>query len=353
MKVLFVVPYPPEKAASQRFRVEQFLPYLRSQGVRYKLASFWDAETFAILYTKGRILQKVAGTLKGFLKRLLLLPQLQRYDYVFLHREATPVGPPWFEWMAAKVLRKKLIFDFDDAIWLENTSEENEPAAKYKQHYKVAKICAWSYKVSAGNYYLQHYALQFNSQAVYLPTTVDMGKYNQLKHQETAQVTIGWTGSHSTLPYLKLLEPVLQRLEQKHTFDFVVIADRAPDLDLRSLRFIPWRAETEVEDLLQFNIGVMPLPETAWAKGKCAFKALQYMALGIPAVVSAIGANMQAVPDGAVGYTCATEQEWYERLEQLLTSSSLRSSMGAAGSAWVAEKYSLAAYQPTFLSLFS
>lgn len=353
MKVLFVVPYPIGKAASQRFRVEQFLPALDTQGIKYKIESFWDTGTWAILYQQGHTFQKVIGTLKGFIKRVLLLPQLLKYDYVFIHREATPVGPPWFEWLAAKVFGKRLIFDFDDAIWLENTSEGNRKAAKYKQHGKIAKLCAWSYKVSAGNSYLQKYAAQFNRHVVLLPTTVDLAKYNSIKKQETERLVIGWTGSHSTLPYLKLVEPVLQQLEQKYDFDFVVIADKAPDLNLRSFKFILWQPESEIDDLLQFNIGIMPLPDTEWAKGKCAFKALQYMALGIPAVVSAVGANIAAVPSGKAGYTCATDREWYEALAKLLSYPLLRTKMGQAGHAWVTEKYSLAAYQPAFLNLFT
>ncbi|WP_299819401.1 glycosyltransferase family 4 protein [uncultured Pontibacter sp.] len=351
MKVLFVVPYPKGKAASQRFRVEQFLPYLPARSIKYKLAPFWDNATWAILYKEGHLLQKAVGVIKGLARRIILLAKLPAYDFVFIHRETIPVGPPWFEWMAAKVYRKKLIFDFDDAIWLENTSEENKGATRYKQHGNVARICAWSYKISAGNRYLKSYAQQFSQQVVYLPTTVDLTKYNQVKNQAAERIVIGWTGSHSTLPYLKLLEPVLQQLERKYDFDFVVIADKAPDIKLRSLLFKPWQPETEIEDLLQFHVGVMPLPDTVWAKGKCAFKALQYMALGIPAVVAAVGANTEAVP-GTAGYTCATELEWYNSLEQLLLNADLRCKMGAAGKLWVTEKYSLQAHQATFLKLF-
>ncbi|GAB3197949.1 glycosyltransferase involved in cell wall biosynthesis [Pontibacter aydingkolensis] len=353
MKVLFVVPYPIGKAASQRFRVEQFFPVLDAQSIKYKVAPFWDGKTWAILYKNGNTLQKVIGTIKGFAKRKALLLQLHKYDYVFVHREATPVGPPWFEWLAAKVFGKKLIFDFDDAIWLDNTSEENKQVAKYKQHGKTANICAWSYKVSAGNSYLQKYAMQFNSQVEYLPTTIDLAKYNRLKNQDTERLVIGWTGSHSTLSYLKLIEPALRQLEQKYDFNFVVIADKAPDLNLKSLRFIPWKPETEIEDLLQLNIGLMPLPDTEWAKGKCAFKALQYMALGVPVVVSGVGENQNAVPDGKAGYTCYTNQEWFASLEKLLLNTSLRTQMGEAGRKWISEKYSLRVHQLTFLQLFT
>jgi len=353
MKVLFVVPYPVGKAASQRYRVEQWLLVLKSQSINYKLAPFWDAKTWAILYKQGYTLQKLAGLVKGIVKRVWLLTELSSYNYIFIHREATPVGPPWFEWLAAKVFRKKLIFDFDDAIWLPNTTIDNAAAAKYKWHHKTAQTIKWSYKVSCGNHYLREFAQKYNPNAVYLPTVLDTtGNYSQLKNQHTEKVTIGWIGSHSTLPYLKLIEPVLQQLEQKYSFSFIVIADRKPDLNLKSLQFILWDEATEVESLLQLNIGVMPLLDTEWEKGKCAFKALQYMALGIPAVVSEVGANIVAVPDGQVGYTCATQNDWYQKLE-LLQDANLRAELGRNGKLWVQKNYSIQAQTQTFLELFT
>ncbi|NDK55123.1 glycosyltransferase family protein [Pontibacter fetidus] len=354
MKVLFVVPYPVGKAASQRYRVEQWLPVLQEQSITYKLAPFWDMATWAILYKKGYGLQKLLGLAEGMFRRLLLLSRLATYDYIFIHREATPVGPPWFEWLAAKVFRKKLILDFDDAIWMPNTTDDNSIASNYKWHGKTARICKWSYKVSAGNHFLQQYALNYNTNTVYLPTVLNTTiNYSQVKAQQTQKVTIGWIGSHSTLPYLKLIEPVLQQLEQNYSFDFVVVADRKPDINLKSLKFIVWSEATEIESLQLFNIGVMPLPDTEWSKGKCAFKALQYMALGIPAIVSEVGANVIAVPNGIVGYTCKTEQDWYEKLELLLQNAELRTQQGIAGHNHVVQHYSVQAHKATFLSLFT
>ncbi|MBB6610839.1 glycosyltransferase family 4 protein [Pontibacter sp. Tf4] len=354
MKVLFIVPYPEGKAASQRYRVEQWLPVLQERGINYSLAPFWDVTTSAVLYRQGYSLQKLIGLAKGMLRRLKLLFQLNSYSYIFIHREATPVGPPWFEWFAAKLLRKKIIFDFDDAIWLPNTTESNSIAGKFKWHQKTAQLIRWSYKVSCGNHYLQAFARNYSPESIYLPSVVNTSlNYSKQKEQQTPIVTIGWVGSHSTLPYLKLIEPVLQKLEQNYSFKFVVVADRKPDLQLQSLQFIVWDETTELDNLLTFNIGVMPLPETEWARGKCAFKAIQYMALGIPAVVSAVGANMVAVPDAIVGYTCTSQQEWYEKLELLLLNTDEREKLGRAGKLWIEQAYSVRARQQTFLQLFT
>ncbi len=150
-----------------------------------------------------------------------------------------------------------------------------------------------------------------------------------------------------------MIAPVLLRLEKEYDFDFIVIADKKPDINLNSLIFIPWNKQTEIQDLLKLNIGIMPLPNTEWAKGKCAFKAIQYMALGIPAVVSAVGANIDAVPNGMAGYVCSSEEDWYMRLKELLQNVQVRSTIGVAGREWVEQQYAVTAHKDTFLKLFT
>ncbi|CAN5919793.1 hypothetical protein BH24BAC1_BH24BAC1_38200 [soil metagenome] len=169
MKVLFVVPYPEGTAPSQRFRFEQYFPALAERGIQYEVHTFLDRGTWAILYKPGHTLQKAGGILKGFARRIGLLFRVPGFDVVFLHREASPIGPPVFEWFIGQVLRKKIIYDFDDAIWLPNTSDTNKLAAGLKWHQKVGRICGWAWKVSCGNRYLQEYALQFNPQAIVNP----------------------------------------------------------------------------------------------------------------------------------------------------------------------------------------
>jgi glycosyltransferase involved in cell wall biosynthesis len=354
MKLLFVVPYPYSKAPSQRFRFEQYLNYLKEENATYTFASFIDESTWQILYKPGHTGQKVWGILKGFLKRFVLMFSVPQYDYVFIHREATPIGPPWFEWTVAKVLRKKIIYDFDDAIWIPNTSENNKMVAGIKWHQKVSSICKWAYKVSCGNSYLRDYAGQFNPGAVVNPTTIDtVHLHNRLKDQHTSKIIIGWTGTHSTMKYLDQVVPVLQKLEEKYSFEFRVISNQAPDLPLRSLVFVPWRKETEIADLLKFNVGLMPLEDDVWAQGKCAFKALQYMALGIPAVVSPVGMNTEVVDPGINGYICSSFDDWYTALETLIREPEKRIKLGLAARQKIEENYAVAANRTNFLGLFA
>lgn len=358
MRILFLIPYPSGQAPSQRFRFEQYLGILRQHGHEYRLAPFLSDATWRILYKPGQAARKALGILGGFRRRVGHVLAARSYDYVFVHREVTPLGPPVFEWLLAKVLRKRLIYDFDDAIWLANTSEANNIAAGLKWHQKVGSICRWAHKNSCGNDYLAAYARQFNPSAVVNPTTIDTEHlHNQVRDQlAPGPLVIGWTGTHSTLKYLRPLVPVLAQLEAEGLdFEFRVISNQPPDFEqaLRSLRFVPWQKATEIPDLLTFHVGLMPLEDDPWAQGKCAFKALQYMALGIPALVSPVGMNTEVVQDGVNGYICRKPADWLRHLRHLLTDAELRQHVGRAARITVEQRYSVRSNTPNFLGLFA
>lgn len=354
--ILFLVPYPPSRAPSQRFRFEQYMDLLTQHGHTYQIAPFLNKNTWQILYKPGHTAAKIVGIANGFARRLKLPWSVGKYDYVFIHREAAPLGPPVLEWLIAKVLCKRIIYDFDDAIWLANTSEANRLAAGLKWHKKVASICKWAYKNSCGNAYLAAYARQFNARSLVNPTTIDTEHlHNRVRDQTIpGRLVIGWTGTHSTLKYLDRIVPALAQLEAEgFDFEFRVISNQPPTLPLRSLVFVPWRKDTEIADLLAFNVGLMPLEDDLWAKGKCAFKALQYMALGIPPLVSPVGMNTEVVQDGYNGYVCTMTVDWESRLRQLLVNPDLRQRLGAAARATVEERYSVRANEANFLQLFT
>lgn len=326
---------------------------LTRQGISYAIYPFLDSRTNRILYQPGRVPQKVFGILRSFLRRWVHLFRSRRANYVFIHREATPLGPPWAEWFLAKVLRRKIIYDFDDAIWLRDASSVNAVSTLLKWQDKVPVVCRWSHRVSAGNAYLADFAQQHALRVVVNPTTIDTEHHHyRLQEQATVRPVIGWTGSHSTLKYLEPLVPIFQQLERRHDFNLVVIADRPPAVALPSLMFVPWRMDTEINDLLQFHIGLMPLPDDPWAQGKCGFKALQYLSLGIPALVSPVGVNTEIVEHGKEGYHCTTDEDWYNYLDELLTNAELRTRMGRAGRKKVVSHYSVRSNSENFLSLF-
>lgn len=357
MKILFLVPYPLGEAPSQRFRFEQYFQTLQKNGHTYSVDCFLKDEDWRLLSMPGHHWKKAIMLIKGYASRLTMLATLRSWDYVFIHREATPLGPPVIEWTIAKIFRKKIIYDFDDAIWTTDVVNESRILKILKWRKKVSAICRWSFKVSCGNEYLRQFARVQNSMVRYNPTTIDTvnvhPKNADASDNDPMHVTIGWTGSHSTLKYLNGIIPVLQSLEKKYQHvQFLIIADRDPALELRRYRFKKWSKEEEMNDLAMIDIGIMPMPDDAWTRGKCGFKALQYMAMQIPAVVSPAGVNKEIIENGVEGFLCEIPDEWFTALESLLLNAEKRMVMGLKGRRKVISSYSVASNSANFLSLF-
>ena len=353
VKVLFLLPYPLHKAPSQRFRIEAYFPLLKEGNIEVHTQVFLNEGGWNVLYKNGSLLQKAMAVVKGFAKRWqAAIFLVHKYDFVVVHREAAPLGPPLFEWIISRVWKRKMIFDFDDAIWIPAISEQNKMAALVKCFWKTKWICKWSYKIAVGNEYLAGYASQYNSNITLVPTSVDtVNRYHSLVNQDVLKPSIGWTGSHSTLKYLDVIVPVLQRLEKQYDFYFYVICNKEPSFQLHSLKYIEWKELTEIDDLKKINIGVMPLEADAWSEGKCGFKIIQYLALGIPAVASPVGVNKKIINEKN-GFLCASGEDWYKALSALLSNSLLREEMGKAGREKIVKEYSVQANADLFLALF-
>lgn len=351
-KILVVCPYPFDEAPSQRFRFEQYFSILEKEGFQYKLAPFLNLKAWKILYESGNSFQKLFWLIFSFVKRFLLLFKLHPYEFIFVHREASPIGPPFFEWTVRFIWRKKIIYDFDDAIWLEDPSEKGSLKARIKWKSKVKSICKWSYNVSCGNDYLAQFAKKFNDRVVVNPTTINTDYHKEIKVSKSEKNVIGWTGTHSTLPYLKILLPVLDGLAKEYDFELMVISNQKPDFDVRYMRYMPWKKSTEIEDLNQMDIGIMPLTDDIWSKGKCGFKILQYMAIQKAVVASPVGVNKKLINESRAGFLAETPEEWKSAIVKLLTDDSFRKELGSKGQVYVKNNYSVNSNKDNFLSLF-
>ncbi len=353
MKILFLTPYPHAAAPSQRFRFEQYYGFLKEKGIEYEAKGFWSENAWKILYSKGNFLPKVLRLLHGWVKRFLLLFSLGRYDFVFVHREIDPLGLPLFPWLYAKAAGKKIVYDFDDAIWIPNASESNRAFMRFKNWNNTRFLCRMAYKVSAGNEFLCSYAAEVNPNVVYNPTTIDTENlHNRIKNQDTESFTVGWTGTHSTIRYLEDIIPALEKAAETTPLTLAVICDKEPAFRLPFMKFIPWNKPSEIEDLLQFNIGLMPLTEDKWSNGKCGFKALQYMALGIPALVSPVGVNTGIVDHGVNGFICRTNADWIACITRLAQDRELLKRLSGKTRKKIEEAYSVKSNKENFLRLF-
>jgi len=354
-KILFLLPYPLHKAPSQRFRVEAYFYLLKEHNIEYDTQQFLDEAAWQVLYQQGSLLKKITAVCKGYFQRLkIVLSGASAYSHIFIHREATPLGPPLIEWLLAKVLKKKIIYDFDDAIWIPNTSKENRIASWIKAFWKVKYICRWSYKVAGGNEYLCAYAGRHNNNVVLLPTSVDIvNRYNETKDHKTGKVVIGWTGSHSTMHYLDDILPLLKKAVLEFDVQVMIISNKKPGFEIPGFQFKHWKETTEIDDLLQFTIGIMPLKKDAWSEGKCGFKLIQYSALGIPSVTTPVGVNKKIVDQGRTGFLCESHDEWYAALQTLIGNKCLREQMGKDGREKIAAQFSIQANAGIFLDLFN
>lgn len=353
-KILAIVQYPEQVSPGQRFRIELYKELLEKNGYSLTTKPFLDKNGYDVIHRYGFFFKKFFATIKGYIGRLVLLLQLSKFDFIFLQREVAPLGPPVFEWLYIKIFRKKIIYDFDDAIWIRSVSEQNSAAANFKNADKVKNICKWAYKVSCGNEYLCNFAWQYNSNVFYNPTCVDIEKrHNILTNHDVERISIGWTGSFSTLKYLEIVVVALKRLQEKYEFDIKIICNEKPVINLKNVNYIKWSEENEVSELATCQIGLMPLTNDEWSEGKCGFKLIQYLALGMPAVSSPVGVNKIIIEDGINGFFALTDEDWYLGIEKLMLDVDLRKKMGNSGRQKIIAQYSVQSNMNNFLGLFS
>ena len=342
-KITVLLPYELDTAPGQRFRWEQWIAHLEAKGLSVDLLPFSTPSIGAA--------RRNGSALRGaFLFALRYLPWLfealraaWRSDLVVVHRNAALTGPPLAEAILA-AFRKPLVYDLDDAIYRSPDNGDNFWRRLLRCDWRCGFIGARSALVGVGSPNLGDHMRRFSDNVVLWPTTVDTGRFD-LREQpdETAIPVIGWTGSHSTAYYLEMILPALGTLQREVAFDLLVIGAEL-DLGAHGLtgRCVPWSAGTEVELTRRIDIGLMPLADTEWARGKCAFKAIQYLAFGIPAVASDVGMNRDVVLDGETGYLVEPGGDWAPALRKLLSDPALRRKMGLRGRAHVVENYSAA-----------
>lgn len=339
MRVLALVPGLCDTSPGQRYRMEQWEPLLRQRGVEITYEPFECEELHSLLYKPGSMGRKLRLVARGLWRRLSLMRSIKNYDVVYIFREAALLGPPllelWIHHAGAPI-----VFDFDDAIFVSYRSPANGYLSYLKFAAKTRTICRIASHVMVGNPYLAEYARQVNDRVTIVPTTIDTDKYAVPAKKASQPPVVGWTGSYSTVQHLEILRGVLEKLAKQEPFRLRVIGTPGYQLSGVEVDAMPWRSDTELEDLGPIDVGVMPLPDDAWSKGKCGLKALQFMALGIPTVCSPVGVNTDIIQDGENGYIAASDDEWVEKLTRLLRSAELRGRLGRAGRATVELKYS-------------
>lgn len=353
-KVLVLCLHRPNRSPSQRFRIEEFLPYLEKHGYSFDYSYLLNEKDDRIFYRPGHAVQKGLIVMRSIWKRWRNVLNAGQYDLAFVQREAFMLGTSWFEKkVSAKI---PLIFDFDDAIWMQNVSEANKSLSFLKNANKTSDIISHSAMIFAGNQYLADYARGFNKNVFIVPSTIDTDIYKPpVKPAGQQQVCIGWSGSFSTVQHFATAIPALKKIKDKYGegVRFKIIGDPNYYCEELDTKGVKWAAATEVQDLYDIDIGIMPLPDDEWAKGKCGMKGLQYMGVGIPTLMSPVGVNTQIITDGVNGYLPSSEEEWVNRLSQLIENEQLRNTIGNAGRETIVKKYSVDAWKTRYLEYFN
>lgn len=340
ISVCALVPYPLNTTPSQRYRLEQWRPELERHGISLELRPFVNDRLMALLHRRGHKLRKLASGLRAWLARAAGARSLRGFDAVVIHRGASIFGPAVLERLF-HALGARIIFDFDDAIYLLHTSAANRALGWLKFPGKTATLCRLSRHVVVANEELAGYARRHNSRVSLVPSSVDTDLYRPtLGPRGEGPLRVGWTGSSTSLTYLEMFAPTLRALVQRHAIELHVHSDRAPELAEVPHVWHRWSAETEVAELARFDVGIMPMPEDEWARGKSAMKALLYMAVGVPAVCSPVGTNRTLIRHGENGLLARSAEEWLDAIGALAADPELRCRLGRGGRETVERGYS-------------
>lgn len=353
-RILFIVQHRWDRSPGQRYRCEQYIPYLQQAGFEcvYSpiLATEQEDKDF---YSPGNYIRKFILFLLGAYRRLKDVIRAGQFPVIYIYREAFMTGTTVFE----KLLKRsgaKVVYDFDDAIWNHDVSRANKTLGWLKRPEKTNDIIALSHLVIVGNQYLAQHSKQFNPNVVVVPSTIDLNYYRVPGKKENEKVVIGWSGSLTTIEHFKPAIPVLKRIKERYgsKVEFRVFGAEDYTNEELNIKGILWTPRNEVEQIAAFDIGIMYLPDNEWTRGKCGMKGLQYMALEVATVMSAVGVNNDIVQQGVNGFLAATEDEWFEKLSLLVESKELRTTLGKAGRKTIEEKYSCQALHATYVNHF-
>jgi len=350
MRALFLSTNTPD-AAYVRYRALQYFPALESAGIACTVRHVFDPSLEGLIYRPGKGGEKAARLGAGALRRLAHVLSARRYDVVVLLREAFLVGPPLWEALLA-LEGRRYVLDLDDAVWEGYDSPTYGRLARWlKCAWKTRQVLKMARRVVAGNAYIANYVRGYNDNVTIVPTVVDTTQYRPAPLRDGVP-TLGWIGSHSTAQYVAPLLPVLARLARRTRFRLRLVGAGCHfDLPGVELQNDVWREATEIEDVRSFDIGLFPLVENVWSRGKSGFKAVQYGAVGIPTVASPVTTNRDIVLDGETGFWADSPELWHDRLLRLIEDGALRRRLGSAARVRIEAHYSLAAHAPRVVEL--
>jgi len=347
MKVLLLTRYT-RAGASSRLRSLQYVEMLTELGVDFQVAPLLDDNYLQALYNGQR--KSLPALVRTYARRLRILLHARDFDIIWIEKELFPNLPSWFEQLLPRSSTPYVV-DYDDAIF-HNYDQARNPIKSLLKN-KIGNVMRRSAMVIAGNSYLADYASRAGAAVTIIPTVIDIRRYPPPVELPSGEpFVIGWIGSPSTVKFLAPVMPLIARLAALFPIELNIVGATVDTLRYPFARNVPWREHTEVEEIERFDVGIMPLPDGPWERGKCAYKLIQYMACGKAVVASPVGMNVDVVQHGLSGLLASSEEQWFQALSDLLSNPTLRLSMGRVGRAQVEEKYCLQVAVPRLLAVF-
>lgn len=340
MRVLFLPLYP-RIAPSPRYRIYQMLPYLESVGIQCDAVPLLNEQQYLRSRKPGQTAWKSRIMAWGLLRRLALARKMRDYDLVYILKGAYPFGPPICERRYRKT-GVPLVFDFDDAIHIHKSSLNHRLADLLRSQSRVPEIIGLVDRIIVPNSYLADYSRNYNANVSIVPEAEDTERLvPRGPHKATDRLVIGWVGSPSTAKYMELVEPALREISRR--YPHVVVRVIGGNFEAEGIRTeqVAWSLEREVEQFHGLDIGIMPLPNEEWSRGKSACKLRQYMSTGVPGVATAIGYNCELVQHGETGLLATTQEEWIAALSRLIESPEERNRIAQNARAHVVENFAI------------
>lgn len=339
MKVLALASYPIEAAAT-RYRLIQYVDPLAERGITLTVLPFLNSELFVSLYRREQMARTAFGLTLAALRRFGDVWHTRKADVLLVQREAMIFGPPVIEWLATKAGGRPMVLDLDDATYVPYTSPTYGRLARTLKWFdKTDDLIRWAKVVTCGNRVIAEYVSSKGGHATVIPTVVDLDRFRPLPLRPTREVPVlGWIGTPSSYPFVEFIFPALQQLARTHRFRLKIIGAGRDDVTIPGVEVenLEWKLEREIADLQSFDIGLYPIrpagsAPSMWTAGKSGFKSVQYMAVGVPYVVTPIGACAEIGEPEITHFFATSQDEWSGALARLLSDNDLRERMGAAG----------------------